>query len=90
MRGANTQKAKGSWEASYTYQDLERDAVFGLWTDSDFGGGGTDTSGHVFRGAYALSDKTNVAFAYFMNQIGENAGNELDYDRLQLDLNFKY
>lgn len=83
-------KAKGTWEASYTYQDLERDAVLGLWTDSDFGGGGTDTSGHVLRGAYALSDKTNVAFSYFMNEFGDNAAAEFDYDRLQLDLNFKY
>ncbi|MBM4197677.1 MAG: hypothetical protein FJ197_11410 [Gammaproteobacteria bacterium] len=85
-------KAQGSWEASYTYQDLERDAVFGLWTDSDFGGGGTDNSGHVLRGAYALSDKTNVAFSYFFNEFGEDAndGIAVDYDRLQLDLNFKY
>jgi hypothetical protein len=83
-------KAKGSWEVSYAYQDLEADAVFGLWTDSDFGGGGTDNSGHVLRGAYALSDKTNMAFSYFINEIDENLGTETDYDRLQLDLNFKY
>lgn len=83
-------KAKGTWEFLYAYQDLEADAVFGLWTDSDFGGGGTDNSGHVLRGAYALSDKTNMAFSYFINQIEQNAGNEIDYDRLQLDLNFKY
>ncbi len=83
-------KAKGSWEASYAYQDLEADAVFGLWTDSDFGGGGTDNSGHVFRGAYALTDKVNMAFSYFVNEIDENIGAEEDYDRLQLDLNFKY
>lgn len=83
-------KAKGTWEFLYAYQDLEADAVFGLWTDSDFGGGGTDNSGSVFRGAYALSDKTNVAFSYFLNKIDENIGAEIDYDRLQLDLNFKY
>ncbi len=83
-------KARGTWEVVYAYQDLEADAVFGLWTDSDFGGGGTDNSGHVLRGAYALSDKTNMAFSYFMNKVDENAGTEQDYDRLQLDLNFKY
>jgi hypothetical protein len=83
-------KTKGSWEVSYTWQDLEKDAVFGLWTDSDFGNGGTDTTGHVFRGAYALSDRTNVALAYFMTEFGDNAGTAVDYDRLQLDLNFKY
>jgi len=83
-------KAKGTWEASYAYQDLEADAVFGALSDSDFGGGGTDTQGHVLRGAYALSDKWNVAFSYFINTVGENAGTEQDYDRLQLDMNFKY
>lgn len=83
-------RARGSWELSYAYQDLERDAVFGLWTDSDFGGGGTDTKGHVLRGAYALTDKTQLALAYFSNQIGANRGSKVDYDRLQLDLSFKY
>lgn len=83
-------KAKGTWEASYAYQDLEADAVFGLLTDSDFGGGGTDNSGHVLRGAYALSDKWNLAFSYFINKIDENTGTEQDYDRLQLDTNFKF
>ena len=89
-RRVGAAKAKGTWEISYTYQDLERDAVFGLWTDSDFGGGGTDTRGHVIRSAYALSDRTNMALAYFINQIGDNAGTETDYNRLQLDVNFKY
>lgn len=83
-------KAKGSWEVGYTYQDLEADAVFGLWTDDDFGGGGADTSGHLIRGAYALSDRTNLAFSYYLTQFGKNAGNELDYNRVFLDLNFRY
>lgn len=83
-------KAKGTWEASYAYQDLEPDAVLALLTDSDFGGGGTDNKGHVLRGAYAVSDKWNLAFSYFINTIDQNTGTEQDYDRLQLDVNFKY
>lgn len=83
-------KKKGTWQVGYAYQDLEADAVFGLLTDSDFGGGGTDTKGHVLRGAYALGDKWNFALSYFMNDIGGNAGSEKDYDRAQFDLNFKY
>ncbi len=83
-------KAKGTWEASYAYQDLEPDAVLALLTDSDFGGGGTDNEGHVLRGAYAVSDKWNLAFSYFINTIDQNTGTEQDYDRLQLDVNFKY
>jgi Putative porin len=83
-------KAKGTWEGSYAYQDLEADAVFAALTDSDFGGGGTDNKGHVLRGAYALTDKWNLAFSYFINTIDENAGEGEDYNRLQLDMNFKY
>jgi hypothetical protein len=83
-------KGKGTWDASYAYQDLEADAVLGILTDSDFGGGGTDTKGHVFRGAYGFGDKWNLGFSYFLNEIGENAGNERDYNRVQLDANFKY
>jgi len=83
-------KGKGTWDFSYAYQDLEADAVIGALTDSDFGGGGTDTKGHVFRGAYGFGDKWNLGFTYFLNEIGENAGNKRDYDRVQLDANFKY
>ena len=86
--GAATKR--GSWETAYVYQDLEADAVFGLLTDSDFGGGGTDNRGHVLRGAYALGDRWNVAGSYFINTINIAAGTRADYDRLQLDLNFKY
>jgi len=31
-------KAKGTWQLGYTYEKLEADSVFGLLTDSDFGG----------------------------------------------------
>ena len=84
-------KAKGTWEVGYTYQDLEaRRGLRAVDRRSDFGGGGTDTRGHLIRGAYALSDRTNLAISYFLTQFGENAGNELDYNRLFLDLNFRY
>lgn len=84
-------KSKGQWEGSWAYQDLEADAVLGLLTDSDFGGGGTDNKGHVFRGAYALSNNWNLAFSYYLNEANENSeGVAEDYDRLQLDVNFKY
>lgn len=80
----------GTWQASWTYQDLEADAVIATFTDSDFGGGGTDSDGHVLRGKYALRDSWALAASLFLNEVDEFAGNPHDYDRLQLDLEFKF
>ena len=88
-------KKAGSWQIGYIYQDIEADAVLGLVTDSDFAGGGTDSKGHVFKGAYALSDKVQVKMTYFLTERQdsnglENGGVPYDVDTLQLDLAFKY
>ena len=90
--GAKLGKASAprSWELGWIYQDLEADAVLGLLTDSDFGGAGTDAKGHVLKGAYALNKKVKLNATYFINETGANAGTELDYNRLQLDVNVKY
>ena len=83
-------KAKGTWQLGYTWQDLEPDAVFAGLADSDFGGGKTDNKGHRLQGVYALSDKWNLGLTYFINETGGKRGTEKDYDRLQLDMSFKY
>ena len=83
-------RTAGSWQAAYTYQDLEADAVLGLLTDSDFGGGGTDVKGHKFQGKYAINKQWAVGFTYFLNEIEGNVGNKHDYDRLMIDTQFKY
>ena len=83
-------KAPGSWDFSYIYQDLEADAVLGLLSDSDFGGGGTDVLGHILKGSYAISKNVTAKFTYFINEFDANLGSEKDYDRLQLDLSLKY
>ncbi|MDH5276949.1 MAG: putative porin, partial [Gammaproteobacteria bacterium] len=43
-------KARGTWQVSYYYEDLESNATLGLLTNSDFGGGGTNGAGSVFSG----------------------------------------
>ena len=74
----------------YTWQDLEADAVFGLLTDSDFGGGGTDARGHVLKGSFAIDKNWTAGFTYFINEMDLSAGSKHDYDRLQVDMAFKY
>jgi hypothetical protein len=80
----------GTWRASYAYQDLDADAVIGIFTDSDFAGGGTDGKGHVFELNYGLRERLTLGVRYFLNRRGADSGNERDYNRLQADVNFAY
>jgi hypothetical protein len=83
-------KDKGDWDVTYFYEKLEADATIGLLADSDFGGGGTDAKGHVISGTYAFHKSWNFKATYFINEIKLASGNPVDYDRLMLDLNFKF
>jgi len=79
------------WQLAYAYQDLEADAVFGLFTDSDFIGGGTDGRGHILRGSYTLIKNVSLGGTLFINERGENnTGIAEGYNRLMLDVEFKY
>jgi hypothetical protein len=83
-------KAKGTWDITYFYEKLEADATVGLVSDSDFGGGGTDAKGHVLSGTYAFHKSWNFKATYFINKVNLSSGNPKEYDRLQLDLAFKF
>lgn len=94
--------APRSWGLRYEYRHLDRDAVIGAFTDSDFGGGGTNARGHIFGAEFMLLKNTRIALTYIHNDnIGSDAlrllptfgGREnVDgpYQRLQVDLNFKF
>lgn len=87
----------GDWSLRYFYQELEADAVLGLLTDSNFGGGGTDARGHVLSADYVIATNWVFRLTYFDNVIngdavdrGDPGAEELDYDRLILDFRFNY
>jgi len=88
--GVKLGKAKkpGSLEAMYNYREVQKDAVVGVLTDSDFRGGGTDGKGHEFGFGYQLSDQSKFAFSYFINSLGLENGT--DFNRLMADLQFKF
>jgi len=90
--GARYGKASGknTWQIGYAYERLEKDAVLGLLTDSDFGGGGTNAKGSIFTGTWGLTKSLNAQFTYFLNDILIASGNPQNFNRLQLDLSFKY
>jgi len=81
-------KNRGSWDFRYIYREINKDAVVGLFTDSDFRGGGTDAKGHEMGLGYQLLDKTTLAATYFYNLLGIEE--ELDFHRIQIDIKYKF
>ncbi len=81
-----------TWELGYFYQVVEKDSQFGQFTDSDFGGGVTDTEGSVIRLGYAPARNWVLNGTYFLNKRFADAtgATERDYDRYQIDLNFRF
>jgi len=64
--------AKGTWEFGVTYQQVEKDALFGQLVDSDFGDGNTDTSGFVLRGGYTVARNWTLNAALFLNDLAND------------------
>lgn len=79
-----------TWEAGLFYQSIDQDALFGQFIDSDFADGKTDSEGWVLKAGYAPVRNITFNATYFMNTLDKDVGTELDYDRLQLDLNYRF
>lgn len=90
----NKASAPMSWEVGVVYQQSEADAVFGQFHDSDFGDGRTDTDGFAIKGAFVPAANWTLSGTLFINKLNNDTGSpittDLDYKRLQLDLNFKF
>lgn len=83
-------KKPGSWDFRYVYRQIDADAVIGIFTDSDFRGGGTNAKGHEIGAGYQLMVNTTFAVTYFNNEIGLEADESTNFQRWQLDLKFKF
>jgi hypothetical protein len=83
-------KKRGSQQFSWTWQDIEADAVIGTFNDSDFGGGGTDSEGHILKYKFMLRDKISIGGTYFSNVIDRFQGTAHDFERIQFDVEFKF
>ena len=79
-----------TWEAGLLYQSIDKDALYAQFIDSDFGDGTTDSEGWAIKGAYAWVKNVTFNGTYFINTRNKDVGTELDYDRLQLDINYKF
>jgi hypothetical protein len=88
-----------SWEIGYFLQQADKDGVFSQYTDSDVGAGNTDYRAHVLRGGYALARNWTVNLTLQLAETNRNQPVNVDgvglvdgrdYNRLQLDMNFRF
>jgi uncharacterized coiled-coil protein SlyX len=79
-----------SWEMGLLYQDVEADAQWAGFIDSDFAGGATQGKGLQFKGAWVPVKNTSVNLTLFDNTRNYDTSSERDYRRLQLDFNMKF
>jgi hypothetical protein len=80
----------GTWEIALLYQDAEKDAQWAGFIDSDFAGGSTQGKGLQFKGGWAPVKNVALNLTYFDNDRNYDTSSEVDYQRLQLDFNFKF
>ena len=83
-------KNRGEMQFAYYYADKQADAMLGLLTDSDFGGGGSDSKGHRLHFTYGMSKTWAIGAQYFINEIDVASGSKSDYDRLMIDFQWKW
>ena len=104
--GAMLGKASNAktWETGLFYQSIDKDALFAQMIDSDFGGGISDADGWVLKAGYAPVKNITLNATYFLNTrtvCGTGVPNnrecgsgipsyDLDYNRWQLDVNYKF
>ncbi|MEL7311214.1 MAG: putative porin [Pseudomonadota bacterium] len=79
---------RGEWSAEVGYRYLERDAVVDAFTDSNFGGGATDTQGYHLRMRYAFADDVWLDVRWLSSS--EIDGPPLTIDSLLIDLNSRF
>lgn len=90
--GVNAGKAdeRGGLAVAWAWHDTDADALIGIFTDSDFGGGNTDSRGHVFQLEYALTDRLVAGGTLILSEFGHFNGQPRDFDRVMLDLEFSF
>ncbi|MGH8863805.1 MAG: putative porin [Burkholderiales bacterium] len=79
-----------TWEFGAMYMEVEKDAQLGAFFDSDFSDGLTQGSGYVLTGSWAPVKNMAMKATLFLNDRSFDTTSEVDYKRLQVDLNYKF
>jgi hypothetical protein len=76
----------------YNYRDVQRNAVVGAFTDSDFANGTTGSRGHKLGVSYDIDKNFSVGATYFLTEADFAVANRRDADAntLQLDVLAKF
>jgi len=90
-------KAKhvGDWQIKCSYTDLEDDATYAAYSDSDNFGGGTAASGYAIRAKYKMGKNLYIAGNFFFDKLYQSKAKndyvgEPNYERVQLDVIVKF
>jgi hypothetical protein len=95
--GAKLNKATdpGTWQVGYDYREVEKDAILGYFTESDFlssttglSSGGIGSSGHKISYRYQAMKNVQVALNYVMAK-QETSTVDYDFTKVQLDFLIK-
>lgn len=73
------------WTISWIQENIEKDAVVGLFTDSDFAGGQTSSKGTITSLNYKITEKVQVQYSVYANKNSVDT-TAAKYDRTHLDL----
>jgi hypothetical protein len=76
------------WAVRFNYRRMEKDAVIGVFTDSDCWGGGTNGKGAKVCLDFMIAKNTLLIATGFLNK--KDLDTEQDYKKFQLDVVFKF
>jgi hypothetical protein len=90
LLGARTNIAGIAFD--YSYRDVERNAVVGYFTDSNFAAGYVGSNGHRLRGQYEILKNFNFTMTWFRaeSEAASQFNDDADVDTLMIDLNAKF
>lgn len=77
----------GKWDVSAFHQEVEANAQYALWHDSDFAGGIGDHKGYGLVAGYKVAKGWKVNAKYFDVERGAD---KQDYKRILVDLNYMF
>ena len=66
---------------------FKSDFLYGTFTNSNFGDGGTDVKGHLIKFLFALEQNITIRSSYYHNEIGLDKGDT--YQSFMLDFSVK-